>query len=625
MVPLRLGSAALLALVAWSLSGCGGSSSPPPTITQQPSNQTVTVGQKATFSVVAAGTRPITYQWQKNAQPIPGATGLAYTTPPTVITDDSSQLQVVISDSASQVTSGTAVLTVHRPPDVTTYHNDNLRSGQNLNETHLTPLNVNPSDFGKVGFMPTDGKVDAQPLYLADVPVLGQGDQNVVYVVTEHDSVYAFDADTQALLWQATALGAGETPSDDRQCPEAVTPEIGISSTPAIDRARGPNGAIYLVAATEDSSGHYHHRLHALDVTSGAELFGGPIEIQAQFPGTGSGTNGVNVLFDPAQYFDRAALLLANGVIYTSWASHCDFGPYTGWVIGYDQLTLQQTRVLNLTPNGNRGGIWMAGDGPAADGAGNIYLLDGNGLFDTALDVNGFPSSGDFGNAFVKIAPTSPATVIDFFASHDTAIQSIEDFDLGSGGLLLLPDVVDKAGKTWQLGLGSGKSGSIYVVDRDNMGKFDPELNNVRQEIPICCPPYYADGAVFSTPAYFNSTVYFSAVSEPLQAFAVSDGKLSSSFTMLSSNSFPYPGSTPSISANGSTNAILWAVENGTTGVLHAYDANNLSTEVYNSNTNAARDQFGPNKFVVPTIANGKVYVGAPTGVAVFGALSAAR
>ena len=327
----------------------------------------------------------------------------------------------------------------------------------------------------------------------------------------------------------------------------------------------------------------------------------------------------------PLNIFERAALLLANGVLYTSWASHCDVGPYTYGSIGYDPSTLQQSRVLNLTPNGTGGAIWMAGDGPAADAAGNVYLLDGNGIFDTTLDANGFPSRGDFGNAFVKIGPTAPATVIDFFASHDTSKQSIVDFDLGSGGVLLLPDMVDNAGKTWHLGLGSGKTGSIYVVDRDNMGKYDPTVNNIRQEIPICCPPYSAVGAVFSTPAYFHSTVYFGAVGEPLEAFAISDGELSSSFTMLSGNSFPYPGVTPSISANGSTNAILWAVENGSTGVLHAYDANNLTSEVYNSNTNAARDQFDPNKFVVPTIANGKVYVGTPTGVAVFGALSSSR
>jgi outer membrane protein assembly factor BamB len=594
----------------------------PPAITQQPEDQSVTVGQPAAFAVVATGTGPLTYQWQKNAQSIPGATASSYTTAPTTTTDDSSQFQVVISNSAGQLTSANAVLSVREPPDVTTFHNDNLRTGQNLRETLLTPQNVNPATFGKIGFLPTDGKVDAQPLYLANVAIPGLGNHNVVYVVTEHDSVYAFDADTEALLWQATALKAGETTSDDRQCPEALTPEIGITSTPVIDRSQGLNGAIYLIAATEDSGGGFHHRIHALDVTTGAELFGGPTEIQAQYPGTGDGTDGVNVVFDPAQLFDRAALLSANGVIYTSWASHCDVEPYTGWIIGYDSSTLQQTRLLNLTPNGDHGGIWMGGDGPASDDAGNVYLLDGNGLFDTTLDVNGFPTKSDFGNTFVKIGPTAPALVTDFFAPHDTIVQSVGDYDLGAGGILLLPDVLDNAGKTWHLALGSGKTGTVYVVDRDNMGKFDPVVNHIRQEIPLCCPPFGGlYGAIFSTPAYFNSTVYFGAEGQPIEAFSISDGKLSVPYTMLSTQAFPIPGATPSISANGTANALLWAVENGTTGILHAYDANDLSIEVYSSNTNATRDQFGSNKFIVPTITDGKVYVGTPTGVAVFGLL----
>jgi len=628
MIPRLVAGSTLLVLIACSLLGCGGSSLslPSPSIAQQPSDQTVTVGQEATFSVVAAGTGPLTYQWEKNAKPISGATGASYKTAPTTIADNSSQFQVVVSNPGGRVTSVSAVLSVYRPPDVTTFHNDNLRTGQNLSETYLTPLNVTPVTFGKIGFLSTDGKVDAQPLYLADVPIPGQGNHNVLYLATEHDSVYAFDADTQALLWQSTALGAGESSSDDRQCSEAVTPEIGISSTPVIDRNRGPNGALYVVGATEDNAGKYHHRVHAFDVANGAELFGGPKEIQAQYPGVGEGTNGVNVVFDPAQYFERAALLLVNGVVYTSWASHCDYEPYTGWLIGYDQSTLQQARVLNITPNGDHGAIWMAGDGPAADDAGNIYLLGGNGLFDATLDTNGFPSSGDFGNAFVKIGPNAPARVTDFFAPHDTTVLSVADLDLGSGGILLMPDIVDNAGNTRHLALGSGKTGSVYVVDRDHMGKFDPSVNNIWQEIPRCCPPYGGlYGAIFSTPAYFNSTVYFGAVDQPLEALAVADGKISLPYTMLSSDRFPYPGATPSISANGSADAILWAVENGTTGVLHAYDANDLSTELYNSTTNASRDQFGANKFIVPTIVNGRVYVGTPTGVAVFGALPTAR
>jgi len=626
MVHRRFADSCLILLIAGSFLSCGGSSSMPPSVVQQPSSQTVTIGQVATFAVTAAGTGPLTYQWQINAQPIPGAIGVSYTTPATRITDDSSQFQVMVSNSSGQVTSTSAVLWVHPPPDVTTFHNDGLRTGQNLSETYLTLQNVNPATFGKVGFLPGDGKVDAQPLYLADVPIQGQGMHNVVYMVTEHDSVYAFDADSGALLWQSTVLGAGETSSDDRQCTDAVTPEIGITSTPVIDRGRGANGAIYLVAATEDSSGYFHHRLHALDVASGAELFGGPTEIQAQYPGLGDGTNGANVVFDPAQYFERAALLLAKGVIYTSWASHCDIEPYTGWVIGYDESTLQQTRVLNLTPNGDHGGIWMSGGGPAVDDAGNVYLSDGNGLFDSTLDANGFPSKGDFGNAFVKISPTAPATVTDFFTPHDTTVQSAGDYDLGSGGAMLLPDIVDNAGKIWHLGLASGKTGYVYVVDRDNMGKFDPLLDNIVDVIPACCPPFGGlYGPIFSTPTYFNSTVYFGAVGSPIEAFAISDGRLSLLYTMLSSNTFPYPGATLSISANGSANALLWAVENGATGILHAYDATNLTNEVYNSGANPTRDQFGSNKFIAPTIANGKVYVGTPTGVAVFGILPATQ
>ena len=633
MVSMRFGGGVLLVLIASNFLGCGASSqSPtlvPPAITQQPTDQIVTVGQSAAFSVTATGAGPLTYQWQKNAQPIPGATAASYTTTPATQSDDSSEFRAVISNSAGLVTSAAALLSVYQPPDVTTFHNDNLRTGQNLVETQLTPQTVDSTTFGKIGFLQTDGKVDAQPLYLADVLIPGLGHHNVLYVATEHDSLYAFDADTEALLWQTTALKPGETASDDRQCAEALTPEIGITSTPVIDRSKGPNGSIYLVAATEDSGGKFHHRIHALDVATGAEMFGGPTEIQAQYAGTGDGTDGVNVVFDPAQYFDRAALLLANGVVYTSWASHCDVEPYTGWVIGYDSSTLQQTRVLNLTPNGDHGGIWMAGDGPASDDAGNVYLLDGNGLFDTTLDTNGFPIKGDFGNTLVKISPSAPALVTDFFAPHDTAVQSAGDYDLGSGGILLLPDMLDNAGKTWHLALGSGKTGFIYVVDRDNMGKFDPLVNNIRQEIPKCCPPFGGlYGPVFSTPAYFDSTVYFGAtgeagaLGEPIEAFSISDGKLSLPYAMLSTNRFPYPGATPSISANGVNDALLWVVENGAMGVLHSYDANNLSNEVFSSATNASRDQFGANKFIVPTIVNGRVYVGTPTGVAVFGFLT---
>ncbi|MGA8431505.1 MAG: pyrrolo-quinoline quinone [Candidatus Sulfotelmatobacter sp.] len=588
-----------------------------PSILQGPSDQTVTVGQSATFTSTASGQAPLTYQWMRNGSPIPKATAASYTTPATALADNASQFQVAVTNSIGEATSANAVLSVHSPPDVTTFHNDNLRTGQNLSETYLTLQNVNASRFGKIGFLTVDGKVDAQPLFLGDVPIPGQGTHNVLYVATEHDGVFAFDADTQALLWQVSVLGAGEATGDDLQC-DSVKPEIGITSTPVIDRTRGPNGLIYLVAATEDSAGNTLFRMHALDVTTGAEMLGGPVEIQAQYPSLGG-----TATFAAPQYLNRAALLLENGVVYTSWASHCDIEPYGGWVIGYDATTLKQTSALDLTANGRWGGIWMAGDGPAADDAGNIYLLDGNGTFDDTLDASGFPSQGDFGNAVVKISPSGSLKVTDYFAPHDTVAQSAGDYDLGSGGILLLPDNVDDTGKTWHLALGSGKTGSIYIVDRDDMGKYNSSSDTAREVIPLCCPPTGGlYGPIFSTPAYFNSTVYFGAITAPIQAYAVSNGKLSTSYTMISSVHFnSFPGTTPAISANGIDSAILWAVENGTTAVLHAFDANNLSAELYNSNLMSARDQFAGNKFIVPTIANGKVYVGTPTGVAVFGLL----
>src|SRR5579864_100784 len=287
--------------------------------------------------------------------------------------------------------------------DVLTYHNDNARTGQDLNETTLTPKNVNSSSFGRLFTISVDGKVDAQPLYAASVAIPGQGTHNVLVVATEHDSVYAFDADTGALIWKVSMLRAGETTSDSRGCSQ-VEPEIGITSTPVIDRTRGPNGAIYLVAMSKDGAGNYFQRLHALDLATHAELFGGPKDIQAKYPGTGDNSDGTNVIFDARQYKERPGLLLLSGVLYTAWGSHCDITPYTGWVMGYDAGTLTQTAVLNVVPNGSEGGIWMSGGGLAADGWGNIYLLDGNGDFGTTLNAGGFPTNGNYGNAFLKVS-----------------------------------------------------------------------------------------------------------------------------------------------------------------------------------------------------------------------------
>jgi outer membrane protein assembly factor BamB len=496
--------------------------------------------------------------------------------------------------------------------DVTTYHYNAARQGFTQYESVLTPSNVNSKQFGLVGFFPVDGKVDGQPLYLYRMP-MGPNLRNVLYVVTENDSVYAFDADHGQQLWKASAALPGETPSDDMGCP-LITPTIGITATPVIDRQRG---AIYFVAMTKDSSGNYHQRLHAMDITNGKELFGGPTEITATYPGTGDNSYNGQVVFDPRLYAERSALLEYGGKIYMAFTSHCDIRPYTGWVMAYDALTLKQTSVLNLTPNGNSGAIWMAGDGLAADSRGNIYLLNGNGTFDTTLDGNGMPSNGDFGNCFLKISTSPKLAVADYFTMFDTVAESDDDLDLGSGGVVVLPDLYDNNGQVHHLAVGAGKDTDIFVVDRDNMGKYDPDRDDIYQEI-LSAVQY----GMYSAPAYYNNTLYFGAANNILRAFTISNVKLPILPTSQTSTSFVYPGTSPSISANLGSNAIVWAVENSNPAVLHAYDANNLATEFYNSNQAGGRDEFGPgNKFITPVIANGKVFVGTQTGVAEFGLL----
>jgi len=367
-----------------------------------------------------------------------------------------------------------------------------------------------------------------------------------------------------------------------------------------------------------DTSGNYHQRLHSLDAATGSERPGSPIEIQATYPGSGANSANGTVIFDPGQYAERAGLLLLNNVIYLAWTSHCDLQPYTGWLMGYNEATLTQTSVLNLTPNGREGSIWMAGAGLAADAGGNIYFLDANGTFDTQMDAGGFPARGDFGNGFLKVSTTGGSlAVADYFEPYNTMAESSKDQDLGSGGVLLLPDLQDGAGATQHLAVGAGKDQRIYVVDRDSMGKFDAQNNNaIYQEIDG------AIGGVWSMPAWFNNTVYYGAVGDALKAFPISNARLATTAVRKSSNSFPYPGTTPAISANGAANGIVWAIENSSPAVLHAYDAGSLQ-ELYNSNQAAnGRDHFGNgNKFITPLVVNGKVFAGTPSGVAEFGLL----
>jgi hypothetical protein len=502
--------------------------------------------------------------------------------------------------------------------DVVSHRNDAARTGQNLTESVLTLTNVNPTRFGLQRFLATDGKVDAEPLYLSGLTVQGAM-HNVVFVATENDSVYAFDADSGAALWQVSVLPAGETASGlpPSGC-DQVTPTIGITATPVIDRSAGAHGIIYIVAMSKaTASPIYHQRLHALDVTTGAEALNGPVDIAATYPMLGGTTT-----FEPAQYEERAALLLSGGVIYTSWTSHCDIRPYSGWIIAYSQSTLARSAVFNAAPNSGGAGpaIWMSGGGPAADSAGNVYVLTANGAFETALDSNGFPDQGDYGNSFLKLSTAGGTlTVADYFTLYNAVSESSADQDLGSGGILLLPDVTDSGGVVRHLAVGAGKDGNLYVVSRDSLGKFNASRNNIWQQLSGVL-----SGGIFSTPAYFNGAVYYGPVGATLMAFTVRNAQLSSAASSTTTNTFGYPGTSPAVSANGTSDGIIWAHENSDPAVLHAYDASNLGHELYNSSQAAGgRDQFGAgNKFITPMIADGKVFVGTQGGVAVFGLLN---
>ena len=519
--------------------------------------------------------------------------------------------------------------------DVLTYHNNNARTGLNDRETILTPVNVNQGSFGLLFNLSVDGKVDAQPLYISSVPIHGLGRKNVVIVATEHDSVYAFDADSGAPYWHVSLLVGNEVPSDNRGC-DQVTPEIGITATPVIIRESGNPGTIYLVAMSKANGKKgtvYHQRLHALSLADGSELTGSPIEVEASFPGKGPGTNGSgHVIFNPANYKERAALLLQNNIVYTAWASHCDIAPYTGWIIGYHVNSLARVSVLNVDPNGkptspflsdgSGNSFWGSGAGLSVDNNGYLYGLTANGPFGEP-GPNGFPKNGDYGDTFLKLAPQT-LNVVDYFTPFNQAQEAASDTDLGSGGTLVLPNMTTASGEIVHLAVGSGKDGNIYVVNRTQMGKINQKTSdnsNVYQEVQDAL-----GGSIFGSPAYFDGYLFYGPVNATLKQFTFHDGLISTSATSATVNSFGYPGTIPSVSSSGSGSGIVWAYENAASGnaVIHAYNALDLTQELYNS-TQAPnnRDAFGKgNKFIAPTICNGKVFVASQNSVGVFGLLA---
>ncbi len=577
---------------------------------------------------------------------------------------------------------------------VTTYHNDNARTGRYAKETFLRPATtgdpgtVNKDVFGKVSSLKVNGDVYAQPLFLSGVPVDGKA-ADVLYVATQHDSVYAFDVGTGKQVWRTPFLdGPAVTTipiADIGDC-DNIMPEVGITGTPVIGVVNENDlttGTLYVVAKTKEklADGTFAcvQRLHALDVVKGNERPGSPKLIASQviggnpiqtvtIDGSGTGSNdpqddgkpGDNDGNNHVRFFaltqnQRPGLLLSKGVVYVTWASHCDITPYHGWMIGYDAKTLELVSVFNATPSGGRAGIWQSGAAPAADAAGNIFFSTGNGTFDTELNRPRRPKRGDYGDSIVKLAPdptstpTSPSIngwgvkVVNYFTPFDQTMLGVapQDIDLGSGGVLLLDNDLAPAPLLVQ----AGKKAVIYLINRNNMGKFVPSGDTIVQRIPREPCDLSVVGDVFGMPALFKATLYIAGAPlrvkdnmpiggnpltpQPVKAFRIRGGRIDVTPASQTTVGVPWHTHAPSISADGEQAGILWIIEcdeGGGPAILHAFDASDLSKELYNSEQaqvgGIPRDRAGVGlKFTVPTIAKGKVYVGTSGGVTVYGKL----
>ena len=507
--------------------------------------------------------------------------------------------------------------------NVTTYHNDNSRTGQYVSETILTTANVNANTFGKLFSHSIDGYSYSQPLYISDVTMPNLGVHDVVYVATMNDSVYAFDADNNTgsntkPLWTVNftnpAKGITTPNTTQLNCTDPITTQVGIMSTPVID----PHSKTLYVVARTVENGVYFHRLHALDITTGAEKFGGPVVIQASVAGKGAGTKNGKVSFNPQLENQRSALLLQNGLVYISWSSLCDFSSYHGWVMAYNAQTLAQTAVWLTTPNGKQGGIWQAGNGVAGDSAFNTFIAIGNGTFDANT------GGTDYGQSVVKVGPPSASKlpILDYFTPFNALIDNATDLDIGSAGLTLLPD---QTGPVRHLLVQGDKAGDIFLINRDNMGHFNSIDNS--QIVQYIAG---ANRGMWSSPAWWNNFVYIGGQANPIQAYSFNPttGLLSTTPASKTAAVFGYPGTTVSISSNGTSNGIVWALNNSTykspTGQanLVAYQATNLARQLYSSRTKATRDNPGAAvKMTVPTIANGRVYITTQKNLVVYGLL----
>jgi hypothetical protein len=513
---------------------------------------------------------------------------------------------------------------------VVTQHNDIGRTGQNNNEVTLNPSNVNSSQFGLLFSQPVDGQIYAQPLYMQALQIPGAGTHNVVFVATENDSVYAFDADTdggpdQGPLWHASLLSpaygaaAGATPVSSTEIADDIVPQYGITGTPVIDPVAG---VLYVVGFTQEGSS-YVLRLHALSLTTGAEMPHSPVTIQAQVAGTGNGSSGGVLNLDPRWENQRNGLLLLNGILYIPFASHADNGDWHGWLLSYNPTTLTQIAAYSASPNGVGSGFWMSGDGLAADVIdpvghpfGRLFLATGNGDYKSSTP---YSNAMDYGDSILNLDLSNGVpTVQDEFTPFNQATLDTSDGDLGSGGLTVLPT---QTGTYPNLLVQEGKGGTLYLIDRDAMGGYGA-TDNVVQEINSSA----SGNGVWGGPVYWNGYVYTDESHNPVKSYALNNGVLTLSSVSPEKYSFPGPGL--SISSAGTTNGLLWAIESdsydvGGNAVLRAYNASNLATEYYNSNQIPGRDGAGPAvKFAVPTVVNAKVYVGTGNQLDVYGLLN---
>jgi len=561
------------------------------TVSVSPVRVALTTGQTQTFTATVAGSSVTTVHWEVDSvaggnSDIGNISASGVYSPPR---NPGTHTVAARSDADSTV-SATASVAITDLTGVFTYHNDLSRDGVNGKEYALNTSSVKAATFGKRFACAIDAAAYAQPLWVANVNI-GGGTHNVVIAATQHDTVYAFDADASPCqtYWSQSLLGGGETwvTSGDVNTDD-IKPDIGIVGTPVID----PNTNTIYVVSKSKNGGTFHQRLHALNLSDGSERFGGPQEIAFTWNG---------ITFDPLRQNQRAGLALVNGVVYVAYASHGDNPVYYGWVVGYNASNLSQVSLFNDDPSSGFGGIWMSGGAPAADSSGNLYVITGNGDFD---------GNSQFGDSFLRLSTGGGINVTGFFSPNNQASLSSGDLDLGAGGAAIL---VDQSTVPNHLVIGGGKEGAMYLLNRDNLGGNSSNDGGAVQIFSV-------GNRIFATPAFWQNTLYIGPISDHVKSYTLNGaGRFNTSPASQSPGSFRFPGATPSISAQGSSNGIVWAIENGGTAILHAYDATNLGSELWNSANNDADRAGGGVKFTVPTVASGKVYVGTASEISVYG------